>query len=141
MHLKPTKRTIEQTEMLAIIGEDILRRKIISEFLARILKLMSFIKLVLCNGSPWKNKSSLWKMQILINLATKFGCQGNVNVDVHSRQLDHFLCTDSSCATNFIPTKISYWKKRGRDLNSHLRDGFIVCTPRVTKILDCSLEK
>ena len=87
MHLKPTKRTIEQTEMLAFIGEDILRRKIISEFLARILKLMSFIKLVLCNGSPWKNKSSLLKMQILINLAAKFGCQGNVNVDVHSRQL------------------------------------------------------
>ena len=85
--MKPTKRTIEQTEMLAIIGEDILRRKIISEFLARILKLMSFIKLVLCNGSPWKNKSSLLKMQILINLAAKFVCQSNVNVDVHSRQL------------------------------------------------------
>ena len=30
MHLKQTKRTIEQTEMLGIIGEDILRRKIIS---------------------------------------------------------------------------------------------------------------
>ena len=87
MHLKQTKRTIEQTEMLAIIGEDILRRKIISEFLARILKLMSFIKLVLSNGSPSKNKSSLLKMQILINSAANFGCQGNVNVDVHSRQL------------------------------------------------------
>ena len=36
--------------MLAIIEEDILRRKIISEFHARILKLLSFIKLVLCNG-------------------------------------------------------------------------------------------
>ena len=32
-------------------------------------------------------------------------------------------------------------KKQGRDLNSHLHDGVIVCTPRVTKILDCSLEK
>ena len=87
MHLKPTKRTIEQTEMLAIIGEDILRRKIISEFLARILKLMSSIKLVLCNESPRENKSSLWKMEILGNLAVKFGCQGNINVDSHSRQL------------------------------------------------------
>ena len=37
----------------------ILRRKIISELLARILKLMSFIKLVLCNESPRENKSSL----------------------------------------------------------------------------------
>ena len=65
----------------------------------------------------------------------------NLNSKIHIVYNDHFLCTDSSCATNFIPTKISYCKKRGRDLNSHLRDGFIVCTPRVTKILDCSLEK
>ena len=26
-------------------------------------------------------------MQILGNLAVKFGCRGNINVDVHSRQL------------------------------------------------------
>ena len=38
---------------------------------ARILKLMSFIKLVLCNESPRENKSSLCKMQILGNLAVK----------------------------------------------------------------------
>ena len=60
MHLKPqVKRTIEQTKMLAIFGGKILRSKIISELLARVLKLMSFIKLVLCNESPRENKSSL----------------------------------------------------------------------------------
>ena len=48
MHLKPTKRTIEQTEMLAIIGEDILRRKIISEFLARILKFIHHSSSLFC---------------------------------------------------------------------------------------------
>ena len=56
MHLKPeAKRTIEQTEKLAIIEGS----KIISEFLGRVLKLMSFIKLVLCNESPQENKSSV----------------------------------------------------------------------------------
>ena len=75
MHLKPeAKRTIEQTEKLAIIEGS----KIISEFLGRVLKLMSFIKLVLCNESPQENKSSVWKMQILGNLAVKVGCQGNI---------------------------------------------------------------
>ena len=39
---------------------------------------MSFIKLVLCNESPQENKSSVWKMQILGNLAVKVGCQGNI---------------------------------------------------------------
>ena len=37
---------------------------------------MSFIKLVVCNESPQENKSSVWKMQILGNLAVKVGCQG-----------------------------------------------------------------